>query len=107
MKKRIKANDLFLIEEINVDQILISKTLAAGLKKFLPFLICPGQTAFVNGRFIGESGRLIPDMTETCNLEKLEDHLAAVDFKKAFDFLNHGFLVTALEHCGFGNRFIK
>ena len=46
---------------LNVDQKLISKTLAARLKKVLPFLINAGQTAYVNGRFLGESGRLIAD----------------------------------------------
>ena len=46
---------------LNVDQKLISKTLAARLKKVLPFLINAGQTAYVNGRFLGESGRLIAE----------------------------------------------
>ena len=92
---------------LSVDQKSISKTLAERLKKVLPFLIDPGQTAYVNGRFLGQSGRLIGDIIETCNLEKLEGHLVAIDFKKAFDSLNHNFLITALEHYGFGNDFIE
>ena len=75
------------------------------LKKVLPFLIDPGQTAYV--RFLGESERLIVDIFETCDLEKLERYLVAIDFKKAFDSLNHNFLITALEHYGFGNDFIE
>ena len=68
------------------------------MKKVLLFLIDPGQTAYINGRFLRESGRLIADITETCNLEELEGYLAAIDFEKAFDSFNHNFLITALEH---------
>ena len=70
------------------------------MKKVLPFLTGPGQTAHVNGRFLGESGRLIADVIDTCDLEQLEGYLAAIDFEKAFDSLSHNFLITALEHCG-------
>ena len=37
----------------NVDQKIVSKAIAAKLKKVLPFLISPGKTAYVDGRFIG------------------------------------------------------
>ena len=94
------------ISLLNADQKLISKTLAARLKKVLPFLIDPGQTAYVNGRFLGESGRLVVDIIETCDLEELEGYLVAIDFEKVFDSLNNNFLITALEHYGFGNDFI-
>ena len=94
------------ISLLNVNQIFISKKLAARLKKVLPFLIDPRQTAYVNGRFLGESGRLIANITETCDLEELERYLVAIDSEKAFDSLNHNFLITASEHYGFGNDFI-
>ena len=55
------------ISLLNVDQKIISKALASRLKKVLPCLIGPGQTAYVDGRFIGESGRLIADIIETSN----------------------------------------
>ena len=89
---------------LNVDQKLVSKTLAARLKKVLPFLINPGQTAYVNGRVLGKSGRLIADIIETCSPEELERYLVTVDFEKTFDSLYHNFLSTTLEHYGFGNN---
>ena len=52
------------ISLLNLDQTIISKALAIKLKKFHPVLISPGQTAYVNGRFIGESGCLISDIIE-------------------------------------------
>ena len=42
---------------------IVTKALAARLKKALLFLISPVQTTKVDGRFIGESGRLIADNT--------------------------------------------
>ena len=59
------------ISLLNLDQKIIPKTLAIKLKKVLPVLITPSQTAYVNGRFIGESGRLISDNIKICDIEKL------------------------------------
>ena len=111
MKNRHKNKDKRFISNwrprslINVDQKLISKTLSTRLEKVLLFLIDPCQTTFVNGRFLGESGRLIADIIETCDLQELEGYLVATDFEKAFDSLNHNFLITSREHYGFGNDF--
>ena len=77
------------------------------LTKVLPFLIGPRQTAYVNGRFLSESGRLIADIIEIWDLEQLEGYLVAIDFKKAFDSLNHNFLITTSEHYGFDDDFIE
>ena len=90
---------------LNLDQKFISKALAIKLKKVLPAFISPGQTAYVNGRFIGESGRLIPDIIEVCDIEKLSGYLMTLDFK-AFDSMNHAFLIAVLKKYGFGVGFI-
>ena len=55
---------------------LYQELLVARLNKVLLFLISPGQTTKVDGRFIGESGRLlIADTLETTNLENMEGYL--------------------------------
>ena len=89
---------------LNLDQKIISKVLAIKLKKVLPVLISPGQT--VNGRFVGESGRLISDIIEVSDIEKLSGYLMTIDFEKAFDSMNNGFLIAALKKYGFGDNFI-
>ena len=73
----------------------------------MPKLISPGQTAYVENRFIGEIGRLIADILETCDSEKLEGLLLAIDIEKAFDSLEHDFLITVLEKYGFGGEFLN
>ena len=52
------------ISLLNVDYKLISKALASRVKKVLSNLISPQQTAYVENKFIGESGRLIADIIE-------------------------------------------
>ena len=60
----------------------------------------------MNERFIGESGRLIDDVLKVCDMQKLSGYLLPVDFEKAFDSLNHNFLIAVLKKYGFGDDFI-
>ena len=47
------------ISLINVDIKIASKALAFRVRKVLPYLIYYDQTAYVKGRYIGESIRLV------------------------------------------------
>ena len=38
---------------------------------------------------------------------KLKGYLVTTDIEKAFDSLDHTFLINALEKCGFGKTFIN
>ena len=56
------------ISLLNVDMKLISKVLASRLKNVISFFIVnENQVAYVNNRFISESGRLISDVLEITN----------------------------------------
>ena len=61
------------ISLLNVDYKIISKALSSRAKKVLPNLISPQQTAYVENKFIGESGRLIADITEINGVINKED----------------------------------
>ena len=70
---------------------MVSSILAECLKAALPSLISSNQTAYLNGRFIDEGGRLICDIFEVSDLLKLKGLLLTVDIEKAFDSVNHNF----------------
>ena len=94
------------ISLLNVDLKIISKALSEKLKKVVPDLIFTQQTAYVKNRHIGEGGRLISDIIEIARLKKLEGFLVTMDIEKAFDSLDHNFLISTLENYGFGKNFI-
>ena len=81
--------------------------MADRIKKYLPFLISTNQTAYVEGRFISEGGRLFSDILQVTDFLNLRGLVVTVDIQKAFDSVNHLFLITALKKFGFGKEFIK
>ena len=95
------------ISLLNVDLKIISKAIAAKLKNVMPSIISSNQTAYVKNRFIGENGRLISDIIEICDSLQIEGYLVTVDIEKAFDSLNHTFLLATLKKFGFGENFIQ
>ena len=91
----------------HVDVKTASKALATRVKKVIPKLIAVDQTAYVKGRFTGESIRVINDLIEHIEREGDEGILFSTDIEKAFDSVDHTFLFSALEKFGFGFEFIK
>ena len=91
---------------LNVFSKIISKALSEKLKEVLPDLISSQQTAYVKNRHIGESGRLISNIIEITKIRKIGGFLVTMDIKKAFNSLDHNFLISTLEKYGFGRNFI-
>ena len=92
---------------LNFNSKMISKSLATSLKNFFSNLTDTRQTTYVNKIFIGESGRLIDDVIKICDFQKISGYLLTIDFEKAFDSLNHKFLIAVLKKYGFGEDFIN
>ena len=95
------------ISLINVDIKIASKALAFRMRNVLPSIIHYDQTAYVKGRYIGESVRLIDDLLKFVEEENLDGILFAADIEKAFDSVDHNFIFTSLEKFGFGDNFIQ
>ena len=95
------------ISLLNIYTKLISEVIAIRLKKILNNLISENQIASLNNRFISEEGRLISDIVEITDLLQIEGILLMADTEKAFDSVNHLFLVSAVEKYGFENDFIR
>ena len=94
------------ISLLNVDTKIISKAFANRLKCILPNIISHDQTAYVKGRFIGESTRLISDILEVTDSYDISGYILTADIEKAFDSMDHTFLIATLDKFGFGRYFI-
>ena len=73
------------ISLINFDAKLLSKVLVDRLRSVLSSLISHDQNAYVSGRFLGESVRLISDILETTKTLNINGFLLAIVIEKAFD----------------------
>ena len=91
---------------INFDAKLLSKALAERLKGVLPFLIKHDQTAYVSNRFLGESVRLVSDVLEMSKQFNFDGFLLTIDIEKAFDSVDHTFLIATLESMNLAPDFI-
>ena len=80
------------ISLLNVDAKTISKALSKRVKNVLLPFIKDNQSAYFDGRFISQSGRLIADV-----VVKLSGMLVNIDIQKAFDSVNHKFLTLVLK----------
>ena len=95
------------ISLINVDVKIASKAIARRLKLIVPHIIHSNQNGFNKGRSILDGVRTIEDLLEWAKLTDSSGTLLAVDFQKAFDFLDHYFLIKVLERFNFGPYFLQ
>ena len=72
-----------------------------------PAELCAIKTAYIKGRYIGESVRLISDILDYTDNSGIEAILFVADFEKALDSIDHTFLFSALKSYGFGPDFIQ
>ena len=100
-----KDRDKKLIKNWRPISLLISKALAAKLKSVLPTLVTSQQTAYVQNRYIGEAGRLLFEILDIHDKLSVDGYLVTFDIEKAFNSLDHGFLLVILKKFGFGNSF--
>jgi len=95
------------ISLLNVSYKFASAVIAYQVKNVLPFLINEDQTGFVPGRYIGENVRLVYDLMQYTDLNKLNGLLLLIDFEKAFDMVSHDFILKTLNLFNFGPDIIQ
>ena len=86
---------------------IVAKVMAIRLGKVINNLISPEQTGFIKGRYIGENLRLLSDVIDYCNLDKIGGLVMACDYRAAFDSIEHDFIFAALQTYNFGDGFIQ
>ena len=95
------------ISFINVNSKIAPKALAARMEKVIHSLMSYNQTAYVKGKYISESVRLIDDLLKFAENENIDEILFTADIEKEFDSLDHNFIYTSLKKFGFGKDFVQ
>ena len=92
---------------LNVDYKILARIIVTRIEPSLPSLIHSDQTGFIKGRYIGQNIRLLDDLMNFTDVNKIPGILLFIDFEKAFDTLEWSFLHRALEIFNFGPKIRK
>ena len=95
------------ISLFNSDYKILTKALAIRIKDVLPEIIHENQVGYVKDRYTGDTIRIIEDILHITNEEHIPGIMVAVDFEKAFDSIEWGFIQKALTIFNFGLIFKK
>ena len=91
---------------MNIDYKILSKVLSIRIRKVLSNIIHRDQTCSIPGRTIQDNVILIRSIIEYQQQKRDPIGLVLWDQEKAFDRVNHRYLVGVLEAFGFGSGFI-
>ena len=91
---------------LSVPYKIASGCIANRIKTVLDTLINEDQKGFTKGRYIGENIRLLYDILQITEKEKIPGCLVLIDFEKAFDTISWQFMFKVLKYFNFGNSII-
>ena len=89
------------------DYKIITKTIANRLTPTLHHIIDQDQTCNIPGRNIYSNLQLIRNLIDHVNVKKEKAYIISFDFEKAFDKVDHNYMVKTLEAFNFGDTFIN
>ena len=94
------------ISFLNIDYKIAARVLSIRLQPNMPSIISADQNGFVKGRMASENIRLVQDVIDYCKLANIDGIILFLDFKKAFDNVNHSYLIETWKRMHFKVSFI-
>ncbi|CAM2116513.1 unnamed protein product [Caretta caretta] len=94
------------ISLLSMDYKIVVKAISLRLGSVLVDVIHPDQTYTVPGRSIFDNLFLVQDLLELGRRDGLLFALLSLDQEKAFDRVDHGYLLSTLQAFGFGSQFV-
>lgn len=86
---------------------IVAKVLANRLSRVISRLVSPDQTGSIKGRYIGSNIRTISDVIEYSRAQNMDGVLLGLDFRNAFNTVEHAFVYDVLNAFNFGPDFIQ
>jgi len=86
---------------------VLAKMLAGIIQAFLPHIIRPNQTGFVEGRSILDNTFMAPEPLDWAVESNQDLVLLLLNFEKAFDRIEWGFFFMALSKFGFNDTWVS
>ena len=95
------------ISLLNTDYKILTSILAKRMKAVLKHIISNNQKGFLKDRYIEENTRLVYDLIDYCKTNNKEGLLLMIDFEKAFDSVEWGYIKKVLSKYNFGEDFTR
>lgn len=95
------------ISLLNVDYKIATKVIANRIKNVLTSIISSSQTGFMKGRYIGENIRILFELLDYTDEHAIPGMIFFSDFEKAFDSVDHHYLLECLKHFNFSESCIN
>ena len=94
------------ISLLNIDYKILAKVICKRLQNVINKIISIDQTGYLKLRSATENVRLVEDVIDYCLHLNIPGILLFIDFKKAFDNVDHHFLCQLLQRYQFKDSFI-
>ena len=95
------------ISLLNTDYKILARVLSQRLQRVIQKLVSSDQTGYIKGRSAANNLRLVQDVIDYCNILEEQGLILFLDFKQAFDCVNHDFLFETLKLFNFKDSFIN
>jgi exonuclease III len=106
-KDKSNISNLRPISLSNCDIKLCTKALALRTNSVLHKLVDTTQAGYIPNRQVTNNNRLIEELIEHCNDQNIEAYLITLDAQKAFDSVDHDYLIKLLKHYNFPDVYVK